>query len=481
MRLTIFSRLIFGYLLVVLLVSAVSVYMIFQLMQFKTITHSILNVDHRMEDLIKKLTDSLLSQMRYEKKYLIMKDEALYSQFLLAKDNFIKYLGEIHQIAAPSPPKEVLDDIAADYRVYQALFADEVRVTGAHQPYSASRYKTEKEKAIDAILENLGALAADSQYHSREKIKKLEDLGIRARQVGIGIGTLALLVVVILSIFITRSITPPLSQLMAKTREIARGIFEGNLHFSGPPEIKELSEAINSMCHQLKAIDKMKSDFFSTVSHELRTPLTSIKEGTSLLLEGISGEINENQKKLLEIIAKESNRLIELVNSSLDLSKMEAGMMVFHFTPADITPLVHKAVEEIEPLAMAKKIHFEVERQERLPIVKMDQERILQVLRNFIGNAIKFTFEGGAVKIWVRSEGGKLRISVQDTGPGISKENLTAIFEKFQQDTLASSGHMKGTGLGLAMAKQIITAHGGKVWAESEPGQGSSFIFVLPA
>ena len=137
MRLTIFSRLIFGYLLVVLLVSAVSVYMIFQLMQFKTITHSILNVDHRMEDLIKKLTDSLLSQMRYEKKYLIMKDEALYSQFLLAKDDFIKYPGEINQIAAPSPPKEVLDDIAADYRVYQALFADEVRVAGTHQPYSA--------------------------------------------------------------------------------------------------------------------------------------------------------------------------------------------------------------------------------------------------------------------------------------------------------------------------------------------------------
>jgi signal transduction histidine kinase len=165
----------------------------------------------------------------------------------------------------------------------------------------------------------------------------------------------------------------------------------------------------------------------------------------------------------------------------LDLSKMEAGMMVFHFTPADITPLIHKALEEIEPLAMAKKVHLEVESQERLPIVKMDRERILQVLRNFIGNAIKFAFEGGAVKIWVRSEGGKLRVSVQDTGPGIAKENLTAIFEKFQQDTLASSRHMKGTGLGLAIAKQIITAHGGKVWAESELGQGSSFIFVLPA
>ncbi len=481
MKMTIFSRLIFSYLLVVLLVSGVSVYMIFQLMQFKTITQSILNVDHRLEDLIKKLTDSLLSQMRYEKKYLIMKDADLYSQFLLAKDDFIKYLEEIRQIPDPSPPKEVFDDIAARYRVYQALFADEVRFTGANQPYFISRYKAEKEEAIDAILENLQALAADSQFHSREKIKKLENTGIRARQIGIGIGTLALMVVVILSIVITRSITPPFSQLIAKTREIAKGVFEGNLNFSGPPEIRELSEAINSMCHQLKAIDKMKSDFFSTVSHELRTPLTSIKEGTSLLLEGISGEVNENQEKLLKIIARESNRLIELVNSSLDLSKMEAGMMVFHFSPADIIPLIHKAVEEIEPLAMAKKVHLEVRRQERLPIVKMDPERILQVLRNFIGNAIKFSFEGGEVEIRVHSEDGKLRVAVKDTGPGIPKENLTAIFEKFQQVALESYKPMKGTGLGLAIAKQIITAHGGKVWAESVPGQGSSFNFVLPA
>jgi signal transduction histidine kinase len=160
---------------------------------------------------------------------------------------------------------------------------------------------------------------------------------------------------------------------------------------------------------------------------------------------------------------------------------MEAGMMVFHFTPADILPLIHKAVEEIEPLAMAKKVHLEVKRPEHLPVVKMDPERILQVLRNFIGNAVKFSFEGGEVAIGVRSEDGELRVSVQDTGPGILKENLTAIFEKFQQGPSAGPRHMKGTGLGLAIAKQIIIAHGGKVWAESEPGQGSSFNFVLPA
>jgi two-component system sensor histidine kinase GlrK len=224
----------------------------------------------------------------------------------------------------------------------------------------------------------------------------------------------------------------------------------------------------------------MKSDFFSTISHELRTPLTSIKEGTSLLLEGVGGEISEKQKKLLQIISGESNRLIDLVNSSLDLSKMEAKMMVFHFTQAEISPLIQKVIGEIEPLAMAKKIRLQVGNHERLPPVKMDREKILQVLRNFLGNAVKFSFEGGEVRVSACRENGKMKVSVSDTGPGIPKANLATIFEKFQQGPRENSAPGKGTGLGLAIAKQIITAHGGEIWAESEPGQGSSFIFVLP-
>jgi two-component system sensor histidine kinase GlrK len=288
------------------------------------------------------------------------------------------------------------------------------------------------------------------------------------------------LAVIILSLVITSSITHPISLLVGKTREIARGRLEDDLPISGPPEIRELGESLNSMCVQLRAIDKMKSDFFSTISHELRTPLTSIKEGTSLLLDGIGGEITEKQEKLLKIIAGESKRLIELVNSSLDLSKMEAGMTVLNFTKEDMAPLIKKAVAEIEPLAMGKKIRLRVENHDRLPPVKMDRERILQVLRNILGNAVKFTFEGGEVEISAHPEDGGVKVSVKDSGPGIPAENLKTIFEKFHQIPLKSPDHKGGTGLGLAIVKQVITAHGGKVWAESEPGQGSTFMFVLP-
>lgn len=480
MKLSIFSRLICGYLVVFLMILTVSVYMVYRLVQFENITHSILDVDHRMEDLGKKLTDSLLSQLRYEKKYMVVRDEALYGQFLLARDDFQKYLDEVISFADTVPQRELLNRVRTYHQAYQNLIAEEAGFLRGDQPYSPSWYMMEKEKVVDWILESLQSLAIHSQQNTLGKIKKLEEAGISARQVTMGMAAVALLAVVFLSFMITMGITHPISLLIGKTRDIARGVFECDLPLSAPPEIRELGLAFQSMCEQLKTLDQMKSDFFSTVSHELRTPLTSIKEGTSLLLEGVGGEITEKQRKLLKIIAGESNRLINLVNSSLDLSKMEARMMIFHFTQADMSTLVQKVVGEIEPLAMVKKIRLRVENQEQLPLVKMDRERILQVLRNLLGNAVKFSLEGGEVKITACRENGRMKVSVRDTGPGIPKENLATIFEKFRQAPQQNSGAGKGTGLGLAIVKQIIAAHGGEVWAESEPGRGSSFIFVLP-
>ncbi len=224
----------------------------------------------------------------------------------------------------------------------------------------------------------------------------------------------------------------------------------------------------------------MKSDFFSSMSHELRTPLTSIKEGITLLQDGVGGVTTGKQKKLLAILTAESNRLINLVNSLLDLSKMEAGMVNYLFRQERVEPLIERVALEMAPLLEVKKISLQTNLSEERPLINMDRERILQVLRNLIGNAVKFTHEGGRVIVSTRLKNSEMEVSVADTGPGIPKENLGAIFEKFHQVPLKASGGIKGTGLGLTIVKHIITAHGGKVWAESQPGKGSTFIFLLP-
>ena len=480
MRLTIFSRLMMGYLSIFILVMIVGVYAILMLRQLNAGTHHILTIDNRIIDYEEKLTDSILSQMRYERKYVITKDTVLYDQFFSAKEDFNKFLSEALLIADTSEKRASLNKVKAYHERFQSLIDRQIEQVRGNQTYSKRRDGHEIERVADGILEELKKLETLSRRDIQDRMSGLKEAGATAGQFAIIMSIIALVLVIAISLLITRSIAKPLTILRNRTKEISKGVFDGDLNLPAPPEVSDLMVAFNSMCGKLKMVDKMKSDFFSSMSHELRTPLTSIKEGISLLQDGVGGTITEKQKRLLAILSEESKRLIDLVNSLLDLSKMEAGMMTYAFEKRGIAPLIGRATTEITPLIEAKKIALQKKIDERLPVIRMDREKILQVLRNLIGNAVKFTPERGAVTISARLVNREVEVSVSDTGPGITKENLTTIFEKFHQASITNSERIKGTGLGLAIVRHVITAHGGRVWAESEPGHGSSFIFVLP-
>jgi two-component system sensor histidine kinase GlrK len=480
MRLTIFSRLMIGYFAIFSLVILVSAYAILRLHQLNTGTRHILNIDNRILDYQEKLADSTLSQLRYEKKYVLTKDILLYEQFLSAKRDFTKFLSELLLIVDTPEKKDSLNKVKTHYQHFQALIDKEIENIRGTQSYSKRWSEQEIEKASDGVLEELKKLEGYARRDIQQRMKMLGESSASARKLVLTISAVAVVLVIVASFLITRSIAQPLTILMEKTKEISKGVFNDDLNIASPPEISELAGAFNSMCGKLKMVDKMKSDFFSSMSHELRTPLTSIKEGINLLREGVGGTIPERQKRLLAILSEESKRLIDLVNSLLDLSKMEAGMMTYTFEPGTVTPLIERATTEMIPLIEARKITLTTKVDQKLPVIKIDREKILQVLRNLVGNAVKFTPEGGQVRVVARLVNRGVEVSVSDTGPGIKKENLTTIFEKFHQAPFKQSNPIKGTGLGLAIVKHVITAHGGRVWAESEPGQGSSLIFVLP-
>jgi len=469
-----------GYFAIFSLVILVSAYAILRLHQLNAGTRHILNIDNRILDYQEKLADSILSQLRYEKKYVLTKDILLYEQFLSAKRDFTKFLSELLLIVDTPEKKDSLNKVKTHYQRFQSLIDKEIEYVRGDQSYSKRWSEQEMEKASDGILEELKKLEGYARRDIHQRMKMLGESSASARKLVITMSAIAIVLVIVASFLITRSITRPLTILMEKTKEISKGVFNDNLNIPSPPEISELTGAFNSMCGKLKMVDKMKSDFFSSMSHELRTPLTSIKEGINLLREGVGGAIPEKQKRLLAILSEESKRLIDLVNSLLDLSKMEAGMMTYTFEPGSLAPLIERATREMIPLIEARKITLRTKIDEKLPVTKIDREKILQVLRNLIGNAVKFTPEGGQVRVGARIMNRGIEVSVSDSGPGITKENLTTIFEKFRQAHLKNSDYIRGTGLGLAIVKHVITAHGGRVWAESEPGQGSSFIFVLP-
>ncbi len=477
-RLSILSRLFLGFFFLLVLAAGMSVYTIVEMGRVTEVTHSIILVDNPLISIHKDLTDALLSETRYEKKYLIVRDRALYEGFLKSKREFENSLNKALRLDISSEARAILETVADYHLTYTALFNDEVDLLKDGTSYAGTWYAEEKERAVNAAIDELIRIRLLGQQSMFDKVKMLRDAGTRARTIAMSVSAALFLLGNVLAYAITRSITRPLTAMQKKTKDIADGVFEADLHLPSPPEIGELAQAFNTMCSKLKDVDKMKSDFFALMSHELRTPLTAIKEGTNLFLEGKGGDVTDQQKKLLRIISEESNRLIGLVSSVLDLSKLEAGMLALNFTWADLSSLITRAVAEVGPLAEAKRITISREVGD-IPGLTIDAERILQVLRNLIGNALKFTPRGGSVHIKALHEGKTVKVSVVDTGPGIPEEHLPVIFDKFRQ--APGSGRLPGSGLGLAIVKHIIEAHGGTVWAQSNPGNGSTFTFQLPA
>ena len=355
------------HLIIVTLVIGMNFYAILQISRINEVTQSVLTVNSRTSDSVDRLSDIVFSQVRNEKKYLISKDELFYNQFLQLKVDFDRTLGEMMSVADTPQTKRILNAIKESYQNYQFLFLDELKFLKAGRSYSREEFDQEKEKATQLIMDELEKLRTHVPRNATDKIRSLHEIGTNLRRVALMMTEAFLVFGIVVSLLINRSITRPLSILEKKTKDIGKGNFKGDLTISSPPELEELAGSFNLMCNKLSELDKMKSDFFSSVTHELRTPLSTIKMGIVLLQEGIEGPLTEGQRGLLKVLEKETLLMIGQVNSVLDLSKMEAGMMRFQLEPKNIGPLIDQTVEEMGPLMKAKKLNIEVLVTEGLP------------------------------------------------------------------------------------------------------------------
>lgn len=230
---------------------------------------------------------------------------------------------------------------------------------------------------------------------------------------------------------------------------------------------------------ELKETMAIKSQFTSTVSHELRTPLASMKEAVLIVLDGVAGKINDDQKNFLDVAKRNIDRLSRLINDVLDFQKLGAGKMEFHMQENDISRVVKDAYNTMVPYAKKRKVELTTELEDNLPKATFDSDRIIQVLTNLISNAIKFTHEGGQVSVCIRCQGEELVIRVNDTGMGIPKEALPKIFDRFYR-VHRPGKQTKGTGLGLAIVNKIVMMHSGRIEVESEVDKGTTFTIFLP-
>ena len=240
-----------------------------------------------------------------------------------------------------------------------------------------------------------------------------------------------------------------------------------------------LFREIEEKGEQLAVASQHKSQFLANMSHELRTPLNAILGYTELILDSIYGDVPEKVRSVLDRVQSNGKHLLGLINAVLDLSKIEAGQLTLSLVEYSMKEVVLTAFAAVESLAASKGLAFKVDIAPSLPPGRGDERRLAQVVLNLVGNAIKFT-DKGEVVIRAAAEGGMFTVAVRDTGPGIAEHDRVKIFEEFQQADNSSTREKGGTGLGLAIAKRIVEMHGGRIWVESKPGEGSVFSFSVP-
>lgn len=283
------------------------------------------------------------------------------------------------------------------------------------------------------------------------------------------------------SVFFARGITRPVQTLVDATAKIGHGELTHRIDVERSDEIGHLAHSFNEMSRKLQELDEMKNDFVSSVSHELRSPLTALKGFLQMFQMGIGGSLTDQQKENVGVMLQCTDRLSRFVNNILDVAKLDAGMVEFNMERVRPAEIAAEIVTLFQAQAQTEKIHLTCEAQGSIPEVHCDADRLRQVFTNLISNAMKFTPEGGSVKVWLRDESAFVKMGVSDSGAGIPAEEIPKLFNKFEQvKKTRDKAKSKGTGLGLTIIKKIVSGFGGQIGVESSLGQGTTFYFTIP-
>jgi len=516
MKISIFSRLVVGCCALLILLTGASLYSVTQLSRVRDVTSSIASVDNRLVDIQKKLADILLSEIRNEKKYLIMKDMELYKGFVGATGDFEKELGTALFHSEEPELISLLQVIKQLHDQYISFFHQNYELARNGKKISEDKYANESKAITDKIFGELEALRAFNQEDVIKKIRKLEEAENKSREIALVMTASSLLLGIMLSLWITRSITAPIYEMKKKTKEIASGIFKDNLKIQSPPEIRDLACAFNSMINSLSEargqlrdreaelyeangrltieiaevkktreelrqltaeLERSNTDlqqFAYAASHDLQEPLRVIAGFTNLLERRYRGKLDEKADDYIGYIIDGVSRMSMLIKDLLDYARVDTQGRTFELT--DCNTALGEALSNLQRIieeSGARIFH------DSLPVIKADGVQLASLFQNLIGNAIKFRGDNlPEIHISAVRNGNEQVFFVRDNGIGIEDQYAGRIFDVFGR--LHARDEYEGSGIGLAICKRIVERHGGKIWVESEPGMGSTFYFTIP-
>ena len=289
-------------------------------------------------------------------------------------------------------------------------------------------------------------------------------------------GLVAIGSALLVTFFLSKRILAPIKVLTQNARRLGKGDFSQRVQVKGKGEVGELAQAFNSMADDLERAELLRRNMVADVAHELRTPLTNLKGH----LEAVQDGVIKADTETISSLEEEATLLSRLVDDLQELSLAEAGELKLDVQSEDITRLITLAVAAVQAQAVAKSLALSANLPDKLPQVNIDSHRINQVLRNLLGNALTHSTQGGSITVTAGQQDDWVKVSVSDTGGGISQEELNNIFERFYRVDKSRTRATGGSGLGLTIARRLVEAHGGEIEVQSELGKGSSFSFTIP-
>lgn len=431
--------------------------------------------------------DRLINRIdEFTRKYWVTGDEDYAQRLIELQEAFAERLAELSALRLSDRERLEVSELSA---LWSAYWRSAMSFRQAAVSYPGSQVD------LDERLARLGELQrqvrrVDQAAQSAVSLEASRSALVSRRVERLSWTVVAVTMVVSLVILwlTVRSIQRPLRRLAGGTRAVADGDLAVQLDSSGRDEFGRLAESFNRMVRRLAELDQVKKDFLSHVSHELKTPLVSMRETNELLLEEIPGPLNERQRRFLTLNLESSLRLYSMISRLLDLSRLEAGAMEYDLHRHDLVEVVRAAVSGFEARSREARVGLELALPEQAVPVDCDHDRIIQVVGNLVDNALKFSSSGDAIEIAVHpfqaaySGAGPAIVEVRDRGPGVPTEERERIFERFYQGARRDGERSaRGVGLGLAICREIIEAHGGRIDVEGREGGGSTFSFSLPA
>ena len=333
---------------------------------------------------------------------------------------------------------------------------------------------------IDASNEKKGVLFSLIDVTSEQAILNNFQMVILATMI------FYILIFIGVAIFASRKISKPIKRLFFATKQIEKGNFKTRIKIETDDELEQLGNAFNKTAEALEKMDKehkqlehAKTEFLSITSHELRSPMTPMRAQLQMILGEYFGKINPKQRESLDIVLRNTERLDRIIQDFLEISRIEAARLKFKFIKTSLNKPIESLLKEMDGFMPEKKIKL-VSHIDNLPIIEVDPDRVMQVLRNLINNAKKFSPDRAEIIVTAKQKKSRIEFSVSDQGVGLSKDDKRRVFEPFYQADQTMYNKQKGNGLGLAICRGIVESQNGKIWIESEKKKGSIFHFTIP-